>query len=107
LACCARYKRDEIAQYQLLLGEAHNFQSLAGKHPMTRCQHVLRVELRLRCVDGLPGRSVVALPIILRHRNCVRPSFAAVHESAIGIELPIQDVRYMSDCVAKVAKQPL
>src|SRR6516162_5565760 len=33
-----------------------------GKHPVTRCQHVLRVELRLRGLDNRPGRSAEQIP---------------------------------------------
>src|SRR5262245_30815757 len=42
-------ERDELAPHTLPL-VSHD-QSLIGKHPVTRCQHVLWVELRLRCLD--------------------------------------------------------
>jgi len=53
-----------------------------ARHPVTRCQHVPRVELRLRRLDDLPGRSVVALLIVLRHLNRARrqPATASARE---------------------------
>ena len=57
---------------------------------MTRCQHVLRVELRLRRLDNLPGRSVVALPIVLRHLNRARRHSVAAHVARPFIERAIE-----------------
>jgi len=65
-------------------------QVLTGKHPVTRCQHVLRVELRLRRMDGLPGRSVVALPIVLRHLNRARRHSVAAYVARPFIECAIE-----------------
>src|SRR5215831_14426926 len=70
---CAAEQCDEIAPPHFPPSPlTYNFLSLTGKHPVTWCQHILRVELRLRCLDDLPGRSIVPFPVVLRHRNRAR-----------------------------------
>jgi hypothetical protein len=57
---------------------------------MTRRQHVFRIEFCLRFLDGLPGRSVMALPIVLRHRNGARRHAVAAHVARPFVERAIE-----------------
>src|SRR5262249_61248289 len=63
---------------------------LNWEHPVTRCQYVLWVELRLRCLDDLPGRSIVPFPVVLRHRNRARRHAVTTYVARPFIERAIE-----------------
>src|SRR5262245_42918275 len=91
--CYARAARGHAAAATLTphtLPLVSHDQSLIGKHPVTRCQHVLWVELRLRCLDDLPGRPVMPFPIVLRHRDRARRHAVAPHIARPFIERAIE-----------------